>query len=85
MNILVFGATGMVGQGALRECLRDAGVPLVRTVGRTATGVLRRAFPNYILTTEEIGRAMLAAARQGAPQRVLEAKDIRAMVSGIRN
>ena len=39
MNILLFGATGMVGQGVLRECLLDADVRLVQTVGRTATGV----------------------------------------------
>ena len=29
----------MVGQGVLRECLLDPGVPLVKAVGRTATGV----------------------------------------------
>jgi uncharacterized protein YbjT (DUF2867 family) len=39
MNILVFGATGMVGQGVLRECLLDPGVDRVVTIGRTATGV----------------------------------------------
>ncbi len=38
MNVVIFGATGMVGQGALRECLLDSGVALVQTVGRTATG-----------------------------------------------
>lgn len=38
MKILIFGATGMVGQGALRECLRDPAVHQVVTVGRTATG-----------------------------------------------
>jgi uncharacterized protein YbjT (DUF2867 family) len=38
MNVLIFGATGMVGQGVLRECLLDASVQLVRTVGRTAAG-----------------------------------------------
>ena len=38
MNILIFGATGMVGQGVLRECLLDPGVHYVRTVGRAATG-----------------------------------------------
>jgi uncharacterized protein YbjT (DUF2867 family) len=37
MNVLLFGATGMVGQGVLRECLVDPGVLLVQTVGRTAT------------------------------------------------
>jgi uncharacterized protein YbjT (DUF2867 family) len=38
MKVLVFGATGMVGQGVLRECLLDAGVELVQTVGRTPNG-----------------------------------------------
>lgn len=38
MNILLFGATGMVGQGVLRECLLDAGVTRVLCVGRSATG-----------------------------------------------
>ena len=38
MNVLIFGATGMVGQGVLRECLLDAGVERVVTIGRTPTG-----------------------------------------------
>jgi uncharacterized protein YbjT (DUF2867 family) len=38
MKILIFGATGMVGQGVLRECLRDSGIERVVTVGRAATG-----------------------------------------------
>ncbi|MGB8029468.1 MAG: NAD(P)H-binding protein [Terracidiphilus sp.] len=39
MNVLLFGATGMVGQGVLRECLRDSGVASVVSIGRSATGV----------------------------------------------
>jgi uncharacterized protein YbjT (DUF2867 family) len=39
MKILLFGATGMIGQGVLRECLLDPVVELVLIVGRTATGV----------------------------------------------
>jgi uncharacterized protein YbjT (DUF2867 family) len=39
MKVLIFGATGMVGQGVLLECLRDTDVELVVTLGRTATGV----------------------------------------------
>jgi uncharacterized protein YbjT (DUF2867 family) len=39
MKVLIFGATGMVGQGVLRECLLAPEVQLVQTVGRTATGV----------------------------------------------
>jgi uncharacterized protein YbjT (DUF2867 family) len=37
MNVLLFGATGMVGQGVLRECLLDPDVQLVQTIGRTPT------------------------------------------------
>jgi len=39
MNVLLFGATGMVGQGVLRECLLDPGVNRVHVIGRTVTGV----------------------------------------------
>ena len=39
MNVLIFGATGMVGQGVLRECLLDPNVQMVQAIGRTATGV----------------------------------------------
>jgi len=38
MKVVIFGATGMVGQGVLRECLLDDGVERVLTVGRSATG-----------------------------------------------
>ncbi len=38
MKVIMFGATGMVGQGALRECLLDPGVETVLVVGRTPTG-----------------------------------------------
>jgi len=43
--------------------------------------VLRWAFPNYILTTQGIGRAMLMVAKHGFPKRVLEIKDIQAVIS----
>jgi uncharacterized protein YbjT (DUF2867 family) len=39
MRVLIFGATGMVGQGVLRECLLDPDIEAVQTVGRAATGV----------------------------------------------
>ncbi|HZL20578.1 MAG TPA: NAD(P)H-binding protein [Polyangia bacterium] len=38
MKVILFGATGMVGQGVLRECLLDPEVTEVLAVGRTATG-----------------------------------------------
>ena len=39
--------------------------------------LLRRAFPNRILSTREIGQAMLGVARHGYGKRILETQDIR--------
>jgi uncharacterized protein YbjT (DUF2867 family) len=41
--------------------------------------VLRALFPRYVATTEEVGRAMLEAAKHGAPKPVLENADIIAL------
>ena len=38
MKILILGATGMVGQGLLRECLLDSEVDRVLTLVRSPTG-----------------------------------------------
>ncbi|HTT65795.1 MAG TPA: NAD-dependent epimerase/dehydratase family protein [Bryobacteraceae bacterium] len=38
MKVIVFGASGMVGQGVLRECLLDPDVENVLSVGRSAAG-----------------------------------------------
>jgi uncharacterized protein YbjT (DUF2867 family) len=38
MKVILFGATGMVGQGVLLECLRDDAVTQVLSVGRSACG-----------------------------------------------
>jgi uncharacterized protein YbjT (DUF2867 family) len=38
--------------------------------------LLRRMFPDLILTTDQIGRTMLAVVRKGSPGRVLESRDI---------
>jgi uncharacterized protein YbjT (DUF2867 family) len=38
MKVILFGATGMVGQGVLRECLLDPAVESALAVGRSPTG-----------------------------------------------
>ena len=38
MKVILFGASGMVGQGVLRECLADNDVEKVLLIGRSATG-----------------------------------------------
>jgi uncharacterized protein YbjT (DUF2867 family) len=39
MNIVLFGASGMIGQGVLRECLRAADVERIVVVGRAPLGI----------------------------------------------
>ena len=38
MRVILFGATGMVGQGVLRECLLDGEIESVLSIGRSNTG-----------------------------------------------
>jgi uncharacterized protein YbjT (DUF2867 family) len=39
MKVILFGASGMVGQGVLKECLKDSGVTQVLSVGRSSLGI----------------------------------------------
>lgn len=48
MNVVIFGATGMVGQGVLRECLVAKDVEHVLSFGRRATGILDRKLSEKI-------------------------------------
>jgi uncharacterized protein YbjT (DUF2867 family) len=62
MNVILFGATGMVGQGVLRECLLDPDVRTVLSVGRSATGqqhqkvreLVHRDFLNFSAIENEL-------------------------------
>jgi len=55
MNVILFGATGMVGQGALLECLESPAVDSVLAIGRRPTGrqhpklteILHRDFTDF--------------------------------------
>ncbi|MEO8038435.1 MAG: epimerase [Betaproteobacteria bacterium] len=50
MNVIVFGATGMVGAGVLKECLEDPRVDSVLVVGRTTCGVAHPKLREHIRT-----------------------------------
>lgn len=39
MKVAILGATGMIGQGVLRECLADNDIDAVVAIGRSASGV----------------------------------------------
>ena len=46
------------------------------TVLKPVMPLLKSAFPKYITTTEQLGRAMLKVAKNGYPKPILETKDI---------
>jgi len=58
---------------------RTTSYRVLYTLSRPLLPLLRRVFPNHVLTTDEIGQAMLLVARHGAPKPVLETADIRAL------
>jgi len=66
----------------------ESRTPLYRklyAISRPLFPLLRRAFPNHVLTTRQIGRAMLQVARQGYPRHILEPRDIRLAAGPARN
>jgi uncharacterized protein YbjT (DUF2867 family) len=64
-------------QPANGERSKTAAYRIGYLVAKPVLPLLRRLFPRYVLTTEEIGRAMIHVARQGAPKKVLEIVDIK--------
>ena len=46
------------------------------TIGKPLLPILKKIFPSYIVTTQQVGLAMLNVARKGYARRVLEIKDI---------
>jgi uncharacterized protein YbjT (DUF2867 family) len=48
MKVLLFGASGMVGQGVLRECLLDPSVEQVVSIGRSSTGQQHAKFREIV-------------------------------------
>jgi uncharacterized protein YbjT (DUF2867 family) len=62
MKVILFGATGMVGQGVLRECLLDPGIEHVLAVGRSPAGqqhaklreLLHNDFTNFSAIESEL-------------------------------
>ena len=49
MKVMIFGASGMVGQGVLRECLLDNGIDKVLSVGRSSSGSTHQKLSDVLL------------------------------------
>jgi len=49
MRVIIYGATGMVGQGVLRACLADPGIEAVLSVGRAPSGQTHAKLRDLVL------------------------------------
>ena len=81
--LALFPSAYMVRLGMLRamhgEVPKARWIRIAYTVFRPLLPLVRAIAPGAVITTEELGRAMLRAAREGAPNRVLETRDLRAL------
>ena len=84
--LALFPAAIMIRLGALRpmhgERSKAPGGGVLLTLMSPLWPVLQWIWPNGVITTEELGRAMILAARNGGPKRVLESKDLVALGRG---
>jgi uncharacterized protein YbjT (DUF2867 family) len=73
----------MIRLGALRpmhgERSKSTGGGVLLTVMSPFWPILQWLWPNGVITTEELGRAMILAARNGGPKSVLESADLVAL------
>src|SRR6266851_3843493 len=81
--LALFPSAYMVRLGALRamhgEVSKTRWTRIAYTVFRPLLPLVRAIAPGAVISTEELGRAMIRVARQGAPTRVLENRDLRAL------
>jgi len=58
---------------------KTAGYRVFYAIAGPFLPIASRLFPDYVVSTEQIGRAMLAAAKRGGPNPILDTPDIRAL------
>ena len=61
---------------------KTAAYRIFYTLARPVLPLLRAALPRHVLTTRQVGQAMLAVARNGPHKRVLESSDISVLGKG---
>src|SRR5262245_50888562 len=78
--LALFPAAIMIRLGALRpmpgERSKAPGGGVLLTVLSPLWPILQWLWPNSVITSEELGRAMILAVRKGSPKRVLESADL---------
>jgi len=63
------------------EVSRTRWVRIAAVVVRPLVPLVRAIAPDVLIGTDELGRAMIRAARDGAPNRVLEMRDLHSLAS----
>jgi hypothetical protein len=53
---------------------------VIYALARPLLPLLRWALPNQVLSTRDVGQAMLSVAKHGYAKRILETRDIRAVI-----
>jgi hypothetical protein len=61
------------------EVSKTSWTRIAYAVFRPLLPLVRALVPGAVISTEELGRAMIRAARQGAPKRVLENRNLIAL------
>jgi len=78
--LALFPAATMIRLGALRpmngERSKAPGGSVLLTVLSPLWPILQWLWPKGVITSEELGRAMIVVARKGSPKRVLESADL---------
>jgi putative NADH-flavin reductase len=77
MKVVLFGATGMVGQGVVRECLLNPRVESVLSIGRSASGqqheklrpLMHRDFFDFSAIATELSALMPVFSAWACPRR----------------
>lgn len=81
--LALFPSAYMIRLGALRamhgEVSKTRWTRIAYAVSRPLVPLVRAVAPGAMISTEDLGRAMIRAARHGAPKRVLEMRDLRAI------
>ena len=71
MKVVMFGASGMIGQGVLRECLNDARVEQVlavtsrSSIGYAAYYAATREYPDRLVTLRHKNRTVVRSSGPG--------------------
>jgi uncharacterized protein YbjT (DUF2867 family) len=81
--LTLFPSAYMIRLGALRamhgEISKTRWTRIAYSVFRPLLPLVRAIAPGAVISTEELGRAMIRVAQQGAPKRILENRDLRAL------